>query len=99
MGLGLSIIAVIIPAQLFKFDLYNDVIFILNAFNCEENIIFIIALITTVTTQSYFLFMLFSQLAKKLIQSEIQTKILSTKIITEYIRGVFRSECCYFNIT
>ncbi|CAK60705.1 unnamed protein product (macronuclear) [Paramecium tetraurelia] len=83
-GILLSYGITLLSSQLFKFDLYNDVVFILNAYNCEEFIVFILALITTAFSQGIYILQFFYLISVRVVQNQKTAKLLSSKFINDF---------------
>ncbi|CAD8121707.1 unnamed protein product [Paramecium sonneborni] len=83
-GTFFSYTLTLLSSQLFKFDLYNDVVFILNAYNCEEFIVFVIALITTAFSQGIFILYFLYLIGVRVVQTQKTAKLLSSKFINDF---------------
>ncbi|CAD8095982.1 unnamed protein product [Paramecium primaurelia] len=83
-GILLSYGITLLSSQLFKFDLYNDVVFILNAYNCEEFIVFLLALITTAFSQGIYILQFFYLIGVRVVQNQKTAKLLSSKFINDF---------------
>ncbi|CAD8173660.1 unnamed protein product [Paramecium octaurelia] len=76
-------------SQLYKFDLFNDVVFILTCFYCDENILFILTLLITSITQGIYILQFLYLLYIRITQTETTAKILSTKFINDIYQIAF----------
>ncbi|CAK88506.1 unnamed protein product (macronuclear) [Paramecium tetraurelia] len=76
-------------SQLYKFDLFNDVVFILTCFYCDESILFILTLLITSITQGIYILQFLYLLYIRITQTDTTAKILSTKFINDIYQIAF----------
>ncbi|CAD8086825.1 unnamed protein product [Paramecium primaurelia] len=76
-------------SQLYKFDLFNDVVFILTCFYCDESILFILTLLITSVTQGIYILQFLYLFYIRLTQTETSAKIISTKFINDIYQIAF----------
>ncbi|CAD8097375.1 unnamed protein product [Paramecium sonneborni] len=70
-------------SQLAKFDLFNDVVFTLTCYYCDETILFILALLIICITQGICILQYLYLVYIRITQTETTAKILSTKFIND----------------
>ncbi|CAD8043815.1 unnamed protein product [Paramecium primaurelia] len=71
-------------SQLSKYDLYNDVVFIINCFNCKQDTLYYAALIITIFNLAIYLIYFIEILIRRIQRIKLQTKYLSTQTINDF---------------
>ncbi|CAD8051822.1 unnamed protein product [Paramecium sonneborni] len=71
-------------SQLSKYDLYNDVVFIINCFNCKQDNLYYAALIITIINLAIYLIYFIEVLIRRIQRIKLQTKYLSTQTINDF---------------